>query len=145
MREKEKKKHPERMVCLTHTWKPSCSPSVKVPVVVSNCLIVFEEYSLPHPCLQAELRPPSSSIHSVVSYFPPPLTHHFLFWLNLPSFLCFFPSFHPLRAAGSARSLLQGSELITSVLDRRATRGHTLPEDRSIHARGNRGTGAGGY
>lgn len=79
---------------------------------------------------------------SVFSYFPPPLTHHFLLLLNL---LCFFPSFHPLRAAGSARSLLQGSELITSVLDRRATRGHTLPEDRSIHARGNRGTGAGGY
>lgn len=39
---------------------------------------------------------------------------------------------------------MQRSELITCILDRRATWGHTLPEDRSIHAGGNRGTGAAG-
>ncbi|KAJ4939073.1 hypothetical protein JOQ06_028535 [Pogonophryne albipinna] len=50
----------------------------------------------------------------------------------------------PLRAAGSGRSLLRRSELITCILDRRATWGHTLPEDRSIHAGGNKGTWARG-
>lgn len=39
---------------------------------------------------------------------------------------------------------MRRSQLITCILDRQATRGHTLPEDRSIHAGGNAGTGAGG-
>lgn len=117
--------------------------------MVSNCQLVFEGYSLPHPCLQAKLHPYpyllsfplflfSSSPHSSTpsfAQFTLPLSLSLLFSLVSPSL-------RPLRAAGSGRSLLRRSELITCILDRRATWGHTLPEDRSIHAGGNRGTGA---
>lgn len=54
------------------------------------------------------------------------------------------PSPHPLRRQVRGRRLLWGSELITCIPDRWATWGHTLPEDRSIHAGGNRGSRAGG-
>lgn len=108
--------------------------------MVSNCQLVFEGYSLPHPCLQAKTpslsQPPLSSLSH---RSPPPLTHQLPLLLKLSLF--FFsvsPSLRPLRAAGSGRSLLPRSELITCILDRRATWGHTLPEDRSIHAGGNR-------
>lgn len=140
----------QRACCLvfdTHLKAP-CSPSVEVPVVVSNCLLVFEGYSLPHPCLQAKFRPYpyllsfslfllSSSPHSSA----PSLAQSAI---TLSFLLSVAPSLHPLRAAGFARSVLQRSELITCILDRRATWGHTLPGDRSIHAGGNRGTRAGG-
>lgn len=104
--------------------------------MVSNCLLVFEECSLPHPCLQAKLHPYSypilvlsSSPHSWTPYCAQSTLTLFLL-------LSVSPVLHPLRAAGLGRSLLQRSELITCLLDRRATWGHTLPEDSSIHAGG---------
>lgn len=111
-------------------------------------LLVFEGYSLPHPCLQAKLHPSpyllsfslflfSFSPHSSAPSFAQST-------LILSLLLSVPPPLRPLRAAGSGRSLLRRSELITCILDRRATWGHTLPEDRSIHAGGNRGTGARG-
>lgn len=80
----------------------------------------------------------SFSPHSSTPLFCSIYSHSLSLLLSVP------PSLRPLRAAGSGRSLLRRSELITCILDRRATWGHTLPEDRSIHAGGNRGTGARG-
>lgn len=118
-----------------------------MPVVVSNCLLGFEGYWLPHPCLQAKLRPYHYLLSFLFFYSTSPLTHQLPLLLSLLSLSLFFSvshSLHPLRAAGSGRSLLRRSQLITCILDRRATWGHTLPEDRSIHAGGNIGMGAGG-
>lgn len=111
-------------------------------------LLVFEGYSLPHPCLQAKLHS-YIYLHSffvfLFSFSPPSSTSSFAqssFPLSL--LLSVSPSLSPLRAAGSGRILLWRSELITCILDRFATWGHTLPEDRSIHAGGNRGAEARG-
>lgn len=83
-----------------------------------------------------------------LSSSPPPLAHQLPLLRRLllltPFFCLFLHSKRPLRAAGLSRSLLRWSELITCIPDRRATWGHTLPEDRSIRAGGNGGTGARG-
>lgn len=118
----------------------------------------FEGHSLPHPCLRAKLhpyQPPSLRRGLFLSSSAPPTPLFPL--INSPHL--FFPTrFHspsirlrrlpppdrPPRAAGWSRSLLRRSELISCILDRPAAWGHTLPEDRSIHAGGNRGAGATG-
>lgn len=116
----------------------------------------FEGHSLPHPCLRAKLHPyqppllpAAASPSSALSPPPFPL-------INFPHFFPLAPALPPfvsagsrlptgpLRAAGLSRSLLRRSELISCILDRPAAWGHTLPEDRSIHAGGNRGAGARG-
>lgn len=86
------------------------------------------------PCVSTAYLPPfSPSPHSSTPSFAQ-TTLSLSLLLSISSSLC------PLRAAGLGRSLLRRSEQITCILDRRATWGHTLPEDRSNHAGGNIGT-----
>lgn len=128
--------------------KASCFSSVQVPVVVSNRLLVFAGYSLPHPCLRAKtpslslyllspslLRfsssPHSSSLSFAQSALPPSLFSVL--------FLFLYPSI-PSGQQVWVEVYCCDQSLITCILDSHATWGHTLPKDRSIHAGGKRET-----